>query len=289
MKTYALFLVVWACFLFVAFGTPPAHAQTKQDILVLGDSQISASGGNLYLDFFGDLERQCSYSSSERAILEQLGAQRVGAIGVSSTSLRAWTARSGGHKDRICAPNKRFGVNAGVFGFQGSDTRRYVQIGEGRDYQLCQPNRSPLQNALRDGYYDPELLVMALLGNDAGRWANNANAARADILEMMSQIPEDIGCIMLTTAPVFQKSTNDLRERAQRNLERAFRNENPRCVLVSGFSARTRDAIEGRPQFFARREDGSIRDPLHPQTGAMQRFFDINRPALCAAVIEALK
>ncbi|MEM8591104.1 MAG: SGNH/GDSL hydrolase family protein [Pseudomonadota bacterium] len=267
----------------------PAQAQTKTDILVLGDSQISFSAGGPYLDFFGNLEARCNATDADQAALATLGKPNVAAIGVRSTSLNSWTARSGRAKGTICDVDKKFGVNAGAFGVNGNPKRRFVQIGQGADYQFCQANTSPLESVVRAGYYDPKLIIFALLGNNAERWASDAETARKDAREMMRQMPDDIACIMLTTAPVFEKKTNDLRMRAQENLRTAFAEEGAQCAFVAGFSTATRTVIEGRTQYFARHSDGRIKDPFHPNASAIRQFLDLNTSAICEAVFEVLE
>ncbi|CUH53472.1 hypothetical protein [Shimia marina] len=282
-------LTVFCAALAVFVTTVSAGAKEKGrvDVLVLGDSQISFSAGPPYLEFFENLTAHCAPKGRAKAAVEKLGARRTAAIGVRSTSVHSWVARKGGRKDTICAVDKKYGVNAGAFGIAGNPKRAFVQIGKGPDYQFCEANRSPLESALRAGYYDPDLMVMAVLGNGADRWANSREAAREDARALMKQVPKGVGCIFLSTAPVFSKKTNDLRALAQENFQAAFP-KNGRCVYVAGFSEETRAVIEGKAKYFRRRTDGSVKDPLHPNAAAMRLFLDLNTPEICDAVRDVL-
>ena len=89
-----------------------------------GDSQISFSAGEPYLEFFQNLRSRCAGVSGFNAAANKLGALKTAAIGVRSTSLHSWTAKKGVDKDTICAVDKKFGVNAGAFGINGDPKRK---------------------------------------------------------------------------------------------------------------------------------------------------------------------
>lgn len=272
----------------IALAVSPAVAESRANILVLGDSQISFSAGGPYLKFFEDLGGHCNMDSRRRRALEKLGTVKAAAFGVRSTSIRSWTARGGASKDTICEVDKKYGVNAGVYGVGGDPKRRFVQIGKGKELQFCDQNTSPLESALRKGYYDPDLVVFAFLGNDARSWAEDEEGVLAEVEELSRQFPKDIGCVFLTTAPVYSKKTNDLRMRAQDNLISAFEKVGGQCAFVAGFSEETRAVIEGKPRYFRRHENGKVKDPLHPNASAIRQFLEINTPALCDAVFDVL-
>ena len=87
---------------------------------------------------------------------------------------------------------KNGGVNAGVYGITENPGRKYVQIGQGAEYQFCKKNHSPFEAMFENGYYDPKFLLMAFLGNSAERWGNNPASASRDVINMVEQIPTDV-------------------------------------------------------------------------------------------------
>jgi hypothetical protein len=289
MRSNAKNLLTLALTLGLTLMPTTGLAQSKPDILVLGDSQISFGAGKKYLNFFQNLQERCGVDGGKDKLLKKLGKSRTAAIGVRSTSLGTWTARGNAAKASICEVDKRFGVNAGAYGIAGNPERRFIQIGKGRDYQFCKANTSPFEALLTKGYYDPKLIVLAFLGNSAGRWAGSAEAAAQDLARTLEQIPKDTPCIFLTTAPVFSKRTNDLRQKAQVNMKAAFAKTNGHCQFVEGFTKQTRSAIEGNSRYFAKRKNGSVKDPLHPSGAAIDIFLNITTPRLCTAVFAALK
>lgn len=274
---------------FCGVSAIPAHAQSELDVLILGDSQIPQGAGEPYLDFFSDLSRHCSANNRQKRLLKKLGQSRTAAIGVRSTSLEAWTAKSGRPKGHICDVDKKFGVNAGTYGIQGDKKRKFVQIGQGADYQFCKANESAFESAFAPGYYRPKLLVLAFLGNSAERWANKPEETAEDVRRTLSQIPRDMSCIVLTTAPVFSKETNQLRVEAQEGIAKAFHQARGHCQVVKGLTPEIRTAIEGQAKFFRRKSNGKVADPLHPSSAAIKLFLNRNTSKLCDAVFSALK
>lgn len=272
----------------VALSVSPIKAQDGPDVLVLGDSQISFGAGEAYLNFFNGLPQNCAMDAERTDLLSKLTQRRTAAIGVRSTSLHSWTARRGAAKRTICEVDRKFGVNAGAYGIQGNDKRKFVQIGKGKDYQFCAPGKSAFEEAFAPGYYKPNLLVLAFLGNSADRWANDPAATRRDVQRTMSQIPSDIPCIFLTTAPVFSKKTNAMRMKAQDAIVDAFAKSDGHCKVVKGFTPQTRAAIEGQSRYFRRNKAGRVTDPLHPRPAATRLFLELNMPKLCDAVFETL-
>lgn len=272
----------------ILWGPTAVFAQNNPDILVLGDSQISQAGG-AYVQFFENLGENCNLKGrKKRKLLSALGQSRTAAIGVRSTSLHSWSAREGQDKATICDVDKRYGVNAGVFGVGGDPKRSFVQIGNGREYQFCRPIKSAFEAAFENQYYDPKLLVLAFVGNAAERWAENPRQAEADVRATLSQIPSSSACIFMTTIPVYSKTTNDLRIAAQQNIKAAFAQSGQKCRFVEGFTLKTRQSIEGNSRYFQKRKDGSIKDPFHPSAEAAELFFEIISKPLCKAVLEIL-
>lgn len=274
--------------LFTTFAAAPVFAQSKAEILILGDSQISFGAGAVYLNFFDKLQRNCG-SVLTKAQVAELGKRRTLAVGVRSTSLHSWVARNGKPKGTICDVDKKYGVNAGVYGIGGKSSRKFIQIGKEPGFQICRANETPFQGVFRDPASKPKLLVLNFLGNAEKRWSESQDAADTDVRETLKQIPNDVPCVVLTTAPVFSKSTNDKRMAAQNRLERALDKAGSRCLLVKGFTPQTRSAIEGKPQYFRRNKSGKITDPHHPSEAAIRQFMKSTGPKMCQALASVLK
>ncbi len=274
---------------FQSFAVTQTNAQTHPDILVLGDSQVSSGTGAEYINFFSNLKQNCAKRGAHRRRIAKLGQQRTTVVGVRSTSLNSWVARDGRDKDTICAIDQNFGVNASVFGLNGQRGRKFVQIGQDAGVQYCRPNQSVFETVFSNPANNPKLLILAFLGNSADRWARNPRLADLDTQQTITQIPKDVSCILLTTAPVFLAETNSLRMDAQTNIVRSFKKFAPRCEIVKGMNARTRAAIEGDPQYFRRDADGNVADTLHPNRAAARKFVELNTSDLCDAVLNALK
>jgi len=247
------------------------------EILVIGDSQISFGAGKVYLEFFDELSKT----------IPQLSGYETGAIGVRSTSLQHWTKREEGKiKDVICEIDKRWGVNAGVYGILGNKSRKYVNMGQGEAYQFCKSNKSAFEAMFENGYYKPKLLALAFLGNAADRWADHPDKALADVKATMKQIPENIPCIFLTTSPSYDEATNDTRWKAQKNIRQAFEEAGSRCRFIEGFTSETIAAAQGNKSFFKTNEEGEVTDIHHPNLDAARKFFELRKEDLEKAVVE---
>ena len=274
--------------LIVVFAPTQILAQSKTDVLILGDSQISFGAGAVYLDFFENLERNCADVLS-REQLAKLGKRRTQAVGVRSTSLHSWVARGGAAKNAVCEVDKKYGVNAGVYGIPGQKGRKFIQVGKEKGFQYCRKNKSAFEVAFDNPRAWPKLLILNFLGNAEKRWAESQSAADTDVQQTLKHIPADIPCVFLTTAPVFAEATNSRRMTAQTHLERALKKAGGRCRIVKGMTHQTREAIEGKPQFFRRNKSGKIIDPHHPDQDAIRLFMKSTGPALCEAVSTGLK
>ncbi len=247
------------------------------EVLVIGDSQISFGAGKVYLELFDALKSE----------IPELSHIEAAAIGVRSTSLQNWITREEGKiKDVICEIDKRWGVNAGVYGIQGNKKRKYVNIGQGEAYQFCKPNQSAFEAMFENGYYRPQLLILAFLGNSADRWATQPEKALADVKATMSQIPQDIPCIFLTTSPSYLEDINQTRWKAQANIKQAFKEAGSRCSFVSGFTQETIAAAQGNKDFFKTNDAGEVTDVHHPNLDAARKFFELRKKDLAKAVIE---
>ncbi len=270
----------------------PASSQktpNRTEILVLGDSQISFATGQVFQDFFKNLDQNCTPNPAQKALLNKLGDQSFAAIGVRSSSLHSWVAKEGSAKGSICDVDKKYGVNAGTYGISKSSGRSYVQIGQNKAYQFCEKNKSPFEAMFANNYYDPNLLVLSFLGNAAERWANNPQAALADVRETVKQIPTNMPCVFITTAPSFLPDVNDQRQKAQGNIQAAFEQTSGRCSFVKAINIKTRAASEGNKINFATNDTGKVKDPYHPNANGARTFIKTNTPALCRAIFQQLK
>ncbi len=251
-----------------------AEVQGHPDILILGDSQLTFGSGPAFVDLFTDMAGSCGLDAGST----------VGVIGVRSSTIRAWTGDSRRSRSAICDVDPTWQVNAGVYGTLSQGENPYVQIGRGDQFQFCQSGQSPLEAVFANDYYNPKLLVMFLLGNAAERWANDPNAALADVQAMMADLPDDQPCIFMTTAPTFGQVVVEMRLRAQNNLQLAFQQSGRQCSFVAGYTTETIAANLGNAQHFRRRASGSVRDPFHPTEEAARVFLGLERDAVCAAV-----
>jgi hypothetical protein len=275
---------------FVFLWSVQKQKNYSPDILVLGDSQISFGAGKVYLEFFDELMRDLPNLTQNQNVLKTFKNSQTAAIGVRSTSLVNWTKQEEGKiKDVICKIDKRWGVNAGVYGIEGNKNRVYVNMGQGEAYQICKPGISAFEAMFADEYYKPKLLVLAFLGNSAERWAKDQNSAIADVKATMRQIPSNILCIYLTTSPSYDKATNALRWVAQANIKQAFETHSSRCTFVEGFTLETVKAAEGNKAFFKTNDEGVVTDIHHPNLKAARKFFELRKQDLSRAVIEQIE
>ncbi|MEP1208912.1 MAG: hypothetical protein ABJM29_13800 [Rhizobiaceae bacterium] len=259
------------------------------DILVLGDSQLAFGSGPAFLNFFSDIKNRCKPNDSETRSLQKLGNMSVGIIGVRSTSLGSWTTRKGKLKDKVCKVDRKWNANAATFGILNSTRNKYVQIGRGKAYQFCEKGKSPFEAMFAKKYYAPKLLILSFLGNSAHRWAGNRKSAFRDVEKTMMQIPENLPCIFMTTAPTYKKKTVDLRMRAQQNVKYAFMKNSSRCSFVEGFTKQTVAANLGNKKHFRRRKSGKVKDPYHPNRKAAEKFLSVGMDRICRAVFDQLK
>ncbi|MEM9578330.1 MAG: SGNH/GDSL hydrolase family protein [Pseudomonadota bacterium] len=265
-----------------------ADAFTSPDILVLGDSQISFGSGPVFVDFMSQLDTACAPTRTQSRMLKQLGEMKVGVIGVRSTSIHSWTARKGAAKGAICNVDKKWKVNAGTYGVVNTTGNEFKQMGQGRNYQFCSAGKSPFEAMFRDDYYAPKLLVLTFLGNAARRWADQPELALADVRNLEKQLPPDLPCVFMTTAPAHTKKVSRLRARAQDNISKAFRKTGGRCAFVEGITPETIATNQSTPSFFRRHKDGRVKDPYHPNERGARHHFKQRGPALCAAIFEVL-
>ena len=151
------FQILTASLIYTAITASIAYAGNfkKTDILILGDSQITFGSGPAFLDFFQNIEKNCSPNKKQLRDLKKLGKQSVGVIGVRSTSLHSWTARGGKPKGSVCDVDPKWKVNAGSYGTVAKKNAKnvYIQIGQGKQYQFCKKGLSPFEAMFKDNYY----------------------------------------------------------------------------------------------------------------------------------------
>jgi len=286
-------LLTRLAFAFVPLAIAAAPLQAEEfvspDILILGDSQISFGSGPAFLEFFTDIKQHCHPDDYHKRNLAKLGEMKVAVIGVRSTSLHSWTARSGKAKGKVCDVDPTWNVNAGSYGFVNRTSNKYVQIGQGPQYQFCEKDRSPFETMFREGYYQPKLLLLSFLGNSAKRWAKSKDRAVSDVLAMMSQVPQDMPCIFMTTAPAYSEKITNLRLRAQENLRQAFYETGNRCTFVPGSTPETVAANLGNKHYFRLNDDGMVKDPYHPNQAAAKNFFALEMDGICNAIFEQVE
>jgi hypothetical protein len=272
-------VVIAISFLVLGFATTAkAEVQGSPDVLVLGDSQLSFGAGKAFVDLFDTLRGDCGLSEDTT----------VGVIGVRSSTLQSWTSNRRSINGVICEVDQKWHVNAGVYGTLAQGDSPYVQIGEGQQFQFCSPERSPLQAVFHDGYYQPQLVVMFLLGNSSERWANSAEAALSDLRSFLAEMPEGQPCIFMTSAPPYGEKTVRLRQIAQDNIEAAFAEAGSQCSFVRGLTPETVAENLGNASNFRRNASGRVKDPYHPTEAAAGVFMALQRDAICMAVAAQL-
>lgn len=255
-----------------------AEVSTSPDVLILGDSQLSFGAGVAFVDLIAAMRGDCGLARDTT----------VGVIGVRSSSLRSWTGTSRAARGAICDVDPTWNVNAGVYGALALTDNPWVQIGRGEQFQFCPADRSPLEAVFHDGYYEPRLLIMFLMGNAAERWANSPEAALQDVRDFVADLPPGQPCIFMTSAPTYGAESVRLRQRAQDNLAAAFEQAGGQCSFVPGFTPETVALNLGNAANFRRNDAGRVRDPFHPTEAAARQFLDLRRAALCEAMTEQL-
>jgi hypothetical protein len=272
-------MMIAAAFL-AASLVPVAQAEVRgaPDILVLGDSQLSFGAGKAFVDLFARLSGSCGLASDVT----------VGVIGVRSSTLLSWTSKGKAAKGAICDVDPKWKVNAGVYGSLSQGENPYVQIGQGEQFQFCAPERSPLEAVFHDGYYQPDLVLMFLMGNATDRWADNPEAALQDVRSFLADLPEGQPCIFMTSAPPFGEKSVRQRQKAQDHIEAAFAKAGRQCSFVPGFTPETVAENMGNAANFRRHASGKVKDPYHPTEAAAQKFMALQQDAICKAVARQL-
>jgi hypothetical protein len=251
-----------------------AEAPGSPDILVLGDSQLSFGAGQAFVNLFEKMKGSCGLASDTT----------VGVIGVRSSTLVSWTSQGRSAKSAICDVDPKWQVNAGAYGSLSQGDNPYIQIGQGEQFQFCEPDRSPLEAVFHDGYYRPKLLIMFLMGNATERWAESPEAALQDVRSFLADLPKGQPCIFMTSAPPYGEKSVRLRQQAQDNIEAAFAKVGGQCSFVPGFTEATVRENLGNEANFRRKASGKVKDPYHPTEAAARKFMALQRDAICRAV-----
>ncbi|MEP3276557.1 MAG: hypothetical protein ABJN26_00995 [Stappiaceae bacterium] len=244
--------------------------------------------GPAFLDFFQNLITHCSPTELQADGLKKLGDMTVGVMGARSTSLNSWSAREEKLKRDVCVPDPNWPVNVGLHGIINKSEEEFVQIGESPELQFCKAEQSPFEAMFARGHYNPKLFVMYFLGKSTQRWGGDIDKALADVQATVSQIPEDTGCIFMTTAPSYLQEVVDFRLPAQKNLKEAFAKVGSRCSFVDGMTPDTIKANLGNKKFFTLKASGEVEDPYHPNGKAAENFLQIQKSNICSAVFEQL-
>lgn len=272
----------------ISLPTLAADKFQQPDILVLGDSQITFGSGPAYLRFFKNLSSYCNPDQKQSEYLEKLGHSTVGVIGVRSSTLSSWTARTNKNKAKVCGVDPKWNINAGAYGIINRTRKEYVQIGRGTQFQFCKKNTSPFEAVFQKENYAPKLLVLSFMGNSAKDWSAHPNIALRDVQKTFRQLPDDLPCIYLTTAPSYTQKSVDIRVKAQENLKKAFVKGDGKCSFVEGISTKTIAANLGNKRHFRRKKSGAVKDPYHPNKRGARKFFSLTKHSICTAVFEQL-
>jgi hypothetical protein len=275
LKNFGRLIACFASLMLLLGGYARAQEGFENpDVLVLGDSQLSFGAGVAFVEFFKKNGAACGLPKSAS----------VGVIGVRSSQLVAWTAKDAAGKKSICDVDPKWKVNAGSFGVVNRTKNKYVQIGEGPAYQFCKPGLSPFQAMFKEGYYNPKLFVMFILGNATERWANSAADAQNDVRRMMKDLPAGMPCVFMTTAPAYTEAVVRQRKQAQDNVEKAFATSGKSCTFVRGYTDATISANLGNPANFRRKPDGTVKDPYHPTEESARQFLSLVKNDFCEAI-----
>ena len=253
------------------------------EILMLGDSQLSFGAGEVVLEFFDNLKIRCEGIVDQAILLDELQKMRTTLIGARSSSLQSWTTKSGWAYDRLCKKDPTWGVNASIWGYGRIEGEPYVQIGEDKNYDFCEPDKTPIQ-AMFDAGYKPNLLIFNILGNNAKRWAKDPKSAEVDVAKFIEQTPAHLPCIYMSTLPIHTKRRNTQRMKAQEAIKAAFGKAGDRCAFVEILDKKTISLIQGKNKYFKRKKNGSVKDPFHPQKAAARKVYTLKQQEICNAI-----
>jgi len=278
--------LIEASLLALLFGQPAqaSDLEFKQpDIFVLGDSQMLFGSGPAFLDFFENIQSHCAPENASEIELKNFS---VGVLGVRSTSLNSWVQRDDASKKRICTIDPNWHINASQFGTVKTTEKQFLQIGQEDPFRFCEPGKSAFETMFENQYYDPKLFVTYFLGNSANRWAASMQDAESDAIAAAQQIPADMPCLLMTTAPSYRKSMNEVRLQAQQNFKQAYESAGGKCAFIEGLTPDTIKANERNHLHFKHNKEEWVKDPFHPSPAGAEAFLKLKRADICKAVFE---
>jgi len=284
-------LTAASCALFAAIA--PATSQAGKldmkppEILFIGDSHLSFGAGRVFREFFRDFEKHCAPQERWKGQARAIAMRRFGLMGVKSTAPHNWLHRKRSLKKMVCEPDPKWPVNARLYGFKHRTDGTYVQLGRDRSFPFCRSGKTALEAVFE--WTKPRLLVLYFMGNTIERWANSPQSARSDVMRLMKQMPKMTGCLFMTTSPVYRKSHNNLRVKAQTNIADAFAKLGSRCQFVPMLTPKSIDAIQGRAEYFRRHKNGRVKDVYHPGIAASRHLLRLRRGSICRGVLNALR
>ena len=278
-------LIIAAAFSILSLSSADSAEFESPEIFVLGDSQFLFGSGPAFQDFFSNLDEHCSTDPDFKRNVKTLKNASTGVLGVRSTSLNSWVSRDDESKKRICTVDPNWHINASLFGSIKFSDERFLQIGQKEPFRLCKQNRSAFEVMFEKQYFNPKLFVMYFLGNSANRWAESQADATADALAALQQIPNDMSCIFMTTAPPHRQNMVETRFKGQENLKRAFKEVGNHCTFVDGMTPETIMANVGNDNHFKFNvEAGKVKDVFHPNANGAKRFLALKKTDICQAV-----
>ena len=278
--------IIAASLLYVAFTSIATAADFKApDIFVLGDSQILFGAGETFQNFFENIHDNCAFNPDTNNKFPNLSNPSVGVLGVRSTGLHSWVKKDAEAQKRICTIDPNWNVNASTFGVINLSDDQFLQIGQEEPFKFCQQDKSAFEAMFSQARYDAKLFVTFFLGNSAKRWSQSLDEAKQDAIAIASQIPAQMPCIHMTTAPAYRKNNIDRRIMAQDNIQKAFEETNNHCAFVPGITPETIKANLGNNLHFKTDDEGKVKDPFHPNQIATERFLSIKKADICKAII----
>lgn len=279
------------CFGAALMQAPAANADRLDmgppEILFIGDSHLSFGAGKIFHQFFQNFEKNCMSEERWKGQARAVAMRRFGLMGVKSTSPHNWVHHKRSLKKMVCEPDPKWPVNARLYGFKHRTDGTYVQLGRDPSFPFCRKNKTALEAVFE--WTKPRLLVLYFMGNTIERWAKSPRSANSDVMRLMKQIPKTTGCLFMTTSPVYRKSHNARRVKAQTNIAAAFAKLGSRCHFVPMLTPKTIAAIEGRASYFRRHKNGRVKDPYHPGLTASRHLLRLRRRPICQGVLNAMR
>ncbi len=276
---------------FLVTAPRPAEAGNFKlpEVFLLGDSQFAFGAGPTFFDFFRNFSDNCGAYSNENWLVDYVDGLDVGVMGVRSTSIHSWVARTWKYKKFVCEPDPKWQVNARLYGWANRRNGTYVQLGRAPDFQICRKDQSAIEAMHAAPGNRPRLMLMFFTGNSVHRWAKGKTQTARDLKLLEEQLPRGIACIIMTTVPTYRPIDNRFRKQAQAGLAAAIKATGSRCRFVPGYTTRSVAAFQGKPQYYRRHRSGKVKDPYHPNENGATTFLRLRREALCTAALESLR